>query len=439
MAIVILQALSLAQPATVPDVLDPTLVARAQRYEPEAVASLCDRNLDGLYRMCAALAGDPEVAESLAGDALMKALDGLAGFEGDGSAFHVWLLRLAAGAAARRRPRGDGTRGALGRLSNFDYELVALRVLAEVDVDHLGPALNAQSANLRAWLVSGLREADGRSGTGWGPDLRAFDAAVDDVIDGADPVHAATRASAPGDAEALLRVVAGIRGLIGDPIPPVIATRLRTRLLAAAGERRTRWVNRHHVAATVPGVERRRYPSRTGTFVALGFAVMLAIGVGAVLAVLSSFAGPTSSLYPLKRTGESVLLAVNVDPVGRADLEIKLAQTREREGEDMAARGDGDRATAALDSRYGLLRAASRDLLTASVHDGRWRAARDRLFKESDVPVTPIIRDLEVSGQARSAQDVQNLVAAYETDSRSTQGQLGRKQPRPPGQTPPLA
>jgi DNA-directed RNA polymerase specialized sigma24 family protein len=428
-----------AQPATAPDVLDSTLVARAQRYEHDAVASLCDRNLEALYRMCAALAGDPEVAESLAGDALMKALDGLASFDGDGSAFHVWLLRLAAAAAARRRPQGDGIRGALARLSHFDYELVALRVLAEVDVDHLAPALNAQPANLRAWLVTGLREADGRSGTGWGPDLRAFDAAVDEVIDGADPTHAAAHAAAPNDAEALLNVVARLRGLVGGPIPPEVAIRLRTRLLAAAGERRTRWVIRHHAVATVPGIERRRYPSRTGTFLALGFAILLAVSVGAVLAVLSSFAGPTSSLYPLKRTGESVLLTVSLDPVARADLEIKLAQTRERESEDMASRGDGDRATAAASSRYQLLRAASHDLLGASVHDARWRAARDRLFKESDVPVTPIVRDLEVSGQARSAQDVQNLTAAYEKDSQALQGQLGRKpaDQGAPGQAPP--
>jgi uncharacterized protein DUF5667 len=189
----------------------------------------------------------------------------------------------------------------------------------------------------------------------------------------------------------------------------------------------------------VPGVERRRYPSRTGTFVALGFAILLAVSVGAVLAVLSSFAGPTSSLYPLKRTGESVLLTLSLDPVGRADLEIKLAQTREREGEDMASRGDGDRASAALSSRYQLLRAASRDLLAASVHDARWRAARDRLFRESDVPVTPIVRDLEVSGQARSAQDVQTLTASYQKDSQTLQTQLGRKpaDQGAPGQAPP--
>ena len=73
----------------------------------------------------------------------VDALDGLPGFDGDGAAFHVWLLRLAAASAAKCRPQGPGVRGALAQLSNFDYELVALRVLGEVEIDHLSPALNA--------------------------------------------------------------------------------------------------------------------------------------------------------------------------------------------------------------------------------------------------------------------------------------------------------
>src|SRR5207253_20666 len=139
------------------------------------------------------------------------ALDGLAAFDGDSAAFHVWLLLLAAGTAAKRRPQGAGTRQALARLSNFDYELVALRALAEIDLDHLSPALNAQPPSLRAWLVTGLREVDGRSGTGWGPDLRAFDGAIDDVIGGADSEETAADLSAPHDAKALLKAVAEIR------------------------------------------------------------------------------------------------------------------------------------------------------------------------------------------------------------------------------------
>lgn len=427
-----------AQAAIASEVWDPTLVSRAQRYEREALATLCDRSLDALYRVCIGLTGDPAEAESLAATALQKALDGLPNFEGDSPAFHVWLLRQAAGAAARRRPAGEGARGALTRLSNFDYELVALRVLGEVGVDHLAPALNAEPASLRAWLVSALREMDGRSGTGWGHDLRAFDSSVTDVIGGADPGQAPSRASAPVDGEALLRVVAGIRGLIGDPIPTAVATRLRTHLLAAAAERRALWVYRHHNTATVPGIEKRRYPSRTGTVIALSIAAVLAVLVGAVLAVLSSFANPNSGLYPLKLTGESALVNLNLDPVNRAQLEIKLAQTRQREAEDMVSRGDGDLTVEALNNRFTLLRRAGRDLSSVQIHDKRWKAARDRLFKESDVTMTGIERQLRASGQNRSAADVDNLVSAYESDRKALQAELAPQpaQPTIPAATP---
>jgi DNA-directed RNA polymerase specialized sigma24 family protein len=429
-----------AQPAIATEFLDPTLVSRAQRYERDAVASLCDRSLEALYRVCLALTGDQAAAEQLAGGALLKALDGLAGFSGDSAAFHVWLLRLAAGAAAKRRPQGTGTRGAMAALSNFDYELLALRILGEIDVDHLTPALNAQAPSLRAWLVTALREVDGRSGTGWGPDLRAFDAAVDQVIEGADPEVLAADLSTPHDAKVLLQQVANLRGLVGDPIDPAIATRLRTTMLAATAEQRALWVYRHHGTATVPGIEHRHYPSRTGTFVALGIAAVLAVVVGAVLAVLSSFAGPTSSFYAVKRTGESALVAIQLDPVDRAQLEINLAETREREAEDMAARGNGDQTVAALDERYRLLSAAGRDLLSVSVHDTRWRNARQRLFQKSDIQMTAIGRDLDATGQTRSKQDVLRLAANFDVSRKPLETELGRTTAAPSqDSTPPPA
>lgn len=421
----------MAQPAIATEFLDPTLVSRAQRYERDAVASLCDRSLVALYRVCLALTGDPAAAEQLASGALLKALDGLSGFTGDSAAFHVWLLRLAAGAAAKRRPQDTGTRGDLAVLSNFDYELLALRVLGEVDVDHLTPALNAQAPSLRAWLVTALREMDGRSGTGWGPDLRAFDAAIDEVIAGADPEAIAAGLSVPHDAAALLRQVGSLRALIGDPIDTATATRLRTAMLAATAERRALWVYRNHGTATVPGIEKRRYPTRTGTFLALGIAVVLAVVVGAVLAVLSSFAGPTSSFYSLKRTGESALIAIQVDPVDRAQLEVNIAETREREAEDMASRGNGDETVAALSERYRLLTAAGHDLVAVSVHDSRWRNARQRLFDKSDAQMTAIERDLQATGQTRSEQDVQRLAAEFEASRKPVETELGRTTPAP--------
>jgi hypothetical protein len=424
-----------AQPAIATEHPDPTLIARAQRFEPDAVASLCDRNLGALYRMCEALSGSPLAAEEVTAAALLKALDGLPGFDGDGAAFDVWVLRLGAVQAAKRRPQAaggpDDVRGGLVHLSNFDYELLALRVLADVDVDHLAPALNAQPASLRAWLVTALREVDGRSGTGWGHDLRGLDAAIDSVIAGTSPETAAEPVSAPADAPRLLRTAAGLRALVGDPIPAETATRLRTSLLAAAAERRAKWVYRHHAVATVPGIERRRYSSRTGTFVALSVVIVLAVVVGTVLAVFSAFSEPDSSLYALKRAGEAGLLTVSLSPVDRAQLEVKLAQTRQREAEDMASRGEGDYAARALGDRYTLLKNAATDLNGVSLHDARWRAARDRLFTESDVSETSIVHNLQVTNQARSVADVEQLVNAYAEDRKPLEAALGRQ----PGQS----
>ena len=430
----------MAQAVIASHVWDPTLVSRAQRYEREALATLFDRSVHALYDVCLALTGDPTEAESVAAAALRRALDGLPNFDGDSAAFHVWLLRLAASTAARRRPAGEGVRGAMTRLSHFDYELVTLRVLGEVDIDRLAPALNAEPASLRAWLVSAFREVDGRSGTGWGHDLRAFDGAVSEVIGGADPERAATRASAPPDSEALLRAVAGIRGLAGGALPPPVATRLRTNVLAAAAERRALWVYRHHTTATVPGIEKRRYSSKAGTLIALSIAGVLAVVVGSVLAVLSSFANPTSALYPLKLAGESTLVRVNMDRINRAQLEIKLAQTREREAEDMAARGYGDLTVEAVDHRFALLRAAGGDLTAVQIHDRRWKTARDRLFSESDVTVTEIERELEATGQTRSKAEIDNLVTAYAADRKALQADLAPTTqpvvPAPPAATP---
>jgi hypothetical protein len=383
-----------------------------------------------LYRMCEGLVGEPVQAEAMAAHALHKALDGLPSFAGDGPAFDVWLMRLGAAAVARRRPQIAGLRLAMARLSNFDYELVALRILAHVPVDCLAAEMNAEPASLRAWLVGALREIDGRTGTGWGPDLRAFDAAVDDVLGGQDPLRAASRVSAPSDTVALLRTAAEIGAITGGPIPPATATRLRTNVLAAAAERRALWVYRHHAVATVPGVQRRHYPTKRGTVMALAAAGALAVVVGTVLAVLSSFAGPDNALYPMKRFGESTLVTLEVDPVNRAGLEVKLAQTREREAEDMAGRGNGDGAVAALATRYELLRTASRDLIGVPTRDARWKSVRGRLFTESDHPITQIQRDLQVSGQKRSSEEVQQLIAAYENDRKPLESDLGRPPPQ---------
>ncbi|MDQ6921846.1 MAG: hypothetical protein M3170_09630, partial [Candidatus Dormibacteraeota bacterium] len=139
------QATALAHP-------DPTLLLRAREYDREALAELCDRNAGRMFAMCSALLGDPESAELLTGRALLKSLESVETFEGDGAAFDLWLLRLAAAETARHRAQTAGVRADLNRLGNHEYELLALRVLGDVDTDHLSPALDVRAASLRSQL-----------------------------------------------------------------------------------------------------------------------------------------------------------------------------------------------------------------------------------------------------------------------------------------------
>jgi DNA-directed RNA polymerase specialized sigma24 family protein len=424
--------LHLAQPATAPAPPDPTLLLRAREYDREALAELCDRNVGRMYAMCSALLGDSESAELLTGRALLKALEAVETFAGDGAAFDLWLLRLAAAEAARHRPQTAGVRADLSRLSNSEYELLALRVLGDVDTDHLSPALAVRAATLRSQLVVALRRLDDSVGAGAGGDLRLFDEAVDRVARGADPQRTAASLSTPPDALGLLRTVAEVRALLRDRLVDAAAVRLRTAFLAAAAERRTQWVRRHQRPATVPGVDSRRYPNKTGAAFALAVAGALALMVGLMLTALSVLANPDSPFYPIKRLGEAALIAVDGDPVSRAQLEVRLAQVREREAEDMAGRGEGDRAVEVMSDRFDLLRDASRDLIASSSRGSKWKDTRDRLFQEASHPTSTVQRDLRVTGQKAAADQIAQLSRNYESDRKQLDPQLGRPAPSPP-------
>lgn len=426
----------LAQPATAQAQPDPSLLLRAREYDREALAELCDRNVGPLYAMCSALLGDPEAAELLVGRTMLRALEGLPGFSGDGPAFDLWLLRLAASEAARRRPVTAGLRGDLTRVSNHEYELVALRVLAHVDTDHLAPALGVRATTLRSQLVAALRRLDGTGLPGTGADLRLFDDAVDRVVEGADAQRTAASVSSPTDTLALLRTVSDLSNLRRDMLDEEGAIRLRTAFLAAGAERRTQWVRRHQRPAAVPGMQSRRYPNRIGATLALGVAAALALGVGLLLTALSAFADPDSGFYPLKRFGEAALITVDRDPVSRAGLEIKLAQVRQREAENMASRGDGDRTVDAMSDRFELLRDASRDLIASNQRGKSWNTIRDKLFDEASHPTTLVQRDLDVTGQKRAADEVSKLSKSYETDRKQLDPQLGRPAPTPQAPAP---
>ena len=85
---------------------DAELVARALR-DRRAFAEVYRRHLPRVYRYLLAQLGDKAAAEELTSQTFLAALEGLAGYRGDGP-FAAWLLRIArnklADAQRRRRP-----------------------------------------------------------------------------------------------------------------------------------------------------------------------------------------------------------------------------------------------------------------------------------------------------------------------------------------------
>jgi hypothetical protein len=395
--------------------IDRPTIDRARHFELAAVESILDRCLDPLYHLCVALTGDAQEAEDLTEHALMRGLDALGGYRGDEPDLLALLLRTAAKAAALREPSKPGLRRSMAQLTTTEYELVALRVFAGLSTDRLAPSLSARQTVLRAQLLNALRLLAGERANAtplpWkGQDLTEFDAAVDRVVAGEAPEQAAAAVTEPTDVLARLRTVTELRRVPSEPIAPAARERLYHQVLEVAQERRVHWVQGHQGSPKVPGMQVRRYRRRPSRGVlTLAVSLVLAALAGTTLAVVSSFADPDSLLYPLKRLGESVLVSATPSPVSKADLEIKLSQTREREAEDMASRGKGDLAVQAIRDRVSLLRSAAKELSGTSAKSNRWRDTRNSFFATASAPLDEVERELEVTGQPTAAQEVREI------------------------------
>lgn len=384
--------------------------------------------------MCFALTGDAAQAEALTGAAMFRGLDDLQAFQGDESGFEAMLLREAAALAARQRPVGLGLRQSLAGLGTSNYELIALRLYAGLDTEQLSAALGGRPAALRARLLDALRSLAGERGGAlgpWGPDLADFDRAVGRVMAGGRPQREARDVTRPTDVLARLRTVASLRGLERPPLSPPAALEIRADVLAAAAERRVAWVQQNVGGPIIAGVARKRHPHRFRAWVAAGAFVLAALVAGAALAALASIADPDSPLYPVKRAGESALFALNTDRVGRADLEVKLAQARTREAEDMASRGGGALAAQAVRDRIDLLRRAADDLGRAQNHDGRWRSVRDELFAAGSDSLVGVERDLDAKSEPGPAGLVRALDQTWLRQQPDLERRLGKPQPAP--------
>lgn len=74
---------------------DRELIARAQRYEADAVSELYRRYADPIYRFLVYRVSDAAVAEDLLGDVFVSALERLPTYQDLGRPFEAWLYSIA--------------------------------------------------------------------------------------------------------------------------------------------------------------------------------------------------------------------------------------------------------------------------------------------------------------------------------------------------------
>ncbi|MFZ0218316.1 MAG: DUF5667 domain-containing protein, partial [Candidatus Dormiibacterota bacterium] len=198
-------------------------------------------------------------------------------------------------------------------------------------------------------------------------------------------------------------------------------------LLAEVGERRALWVQRHRKPAAVPGIIVRRGSSRWSSGAVLLFMVALAVALGAMVAIMSMFADPDSPFYTTKRIAENVLLAVQFDPTNKANLELELAQTRDREAEDMAIAGRGKLAATAVSDRYTLLRDAAQNLSKSSRRDSRWQSERSTYEQDAALSTDTIQAELTQANQAGAAAQVKQLTNRFQSQRKSFEAGLATR------------
>lgn len=409
------------------DQTDPPLVKRAQRYEREALEELFDRNVGRVYALCFALGGGANRAESMAAQAFLRALDRIGTSKGDARAFDGLVLRLAAQLAGKGDPPQDMLRARYQQLPVHDQEVLALRLLADMESDRIVQICNRSVGEIRRDLVRSLRHLGNHAPHPLGANLRAFDDALERVIEGADPEREGARLSAPPDAARLLDTARVVTSLPREPLGPHARARLRTRFLAEAAERRAVWVHRNRTAPLVPGIELRRGPNRLSTTAALVIACIVAVGVGSSIAVFAMFANPDSPVYPVKRFAENALLFVNRDPTHRAGFELELAATRDREAEDMAIAGKGNLAVQAMKDRYSMLTNAGYDLAAAGDRNAKWQQDRKQFDSQSNQSTVLIQQDLKANGDRGEAQEVQTLSQQYQRTRKAINAVLDGK------------
>jgi DNA-directed RNA polymerase specialized sigma24 family protein len=413
--------------ATIIDQTDPPLLKRARRYEREALQDLFDRNVDRVYAIASALNGDPRDAEQHTRNVFRHILEHLDNFGGDAREFEAWACRLAA-TEAPPRTTPDVLRRAYRNLDPGLREIVSLRVMTGLEAGRVSHVLHLSDHEMLSGLVRALRTIAGAPGRGSSPvDLTPFDNALTRVQRGDTPEGAAQTVSAPPDAHLLLATAAHCIALAGGGLDTATQRRLRAAFLADAGERRARWVQQHRTTPGVAGVIVRRGTSHLTSGAFLAFFIILAIVVGAVLGMVSMFSDPDSPFYSAKLTAENMLLAVQISPSSKSNLQVELAATRLSEAEDMAYAGKGTLTVQAMQRRYTLLEDAANELAGDFNHDAKWESAVSTWESASAISAENIENDLRAANQPAAATQVANLATTFQAQRKVYIQQLSGK------------
>ncbi len=414
--------------ATIIDQTDPPLLKRARRYEREALQDLFDRNVDRVYAIAAALNGDAADSEQHTRNVFRHILSRLDSFAGDAREFEAWACRLA---ATENPPRTtpDVLRRSYRNLEPALREIVSLRLIAGLEAGRVSHVLHLSDHEMLSGLVRALRTIAGVPIRGSSSvDLTPFDSALTGVERGHTPEAAAREVLAPPDAHLLLATAAHCMALTCT-LETATRRRLRAAFLADAGERRARWIQQHRTSPGVAGVTVKRGTSYLTSGAFLAFFIVVAIVVGVLLSLVSMFSDPDSPFYNTKLTAENMLVAVQLSPGSKADLQVNLAATRLSEAEDMAYAGKGTLTAEAMQRRYALLESAGAELAGDSNHDSKWQSAVSNWESASAISAENIEDDLRAAHQPAAATQIAQQANAFQVQRKVYLQQLTGKRP----------
>jgi hypothetical protein len=157
--------------------------------------------------------------------------------------------------------------------------------------------------------------------------------------------------------------------------------------------------------------------------------IVLAVAVGALLSLVSMFSDPGSAFYNTKLTAENMLVAVQISPTSKANLQVQLAGTRLSEAEDMAYAGKGTLTVQAMQRRYTLLESAAGELARDSNHDAKWQSAVANWESASGISAENIENDLRGAHQTAAAAQVTDLANQFQAERKAYVQQLTAKPP----------